>query len=120
MTSTKSLSLEGIILQGVTDVWRELLLLNPFTVMMSVRNLKPSSFSVFVLSHRLMRGFSLKGNRKELKVDVLWDRKIHCLQARPCIIQPGDFTGWSGEGVKKTAMNSGDHAWVIRGTSRGP
>ena len=60
------------------------------------------------------------GTGKVLKVDVLWDRKIDCLQARPCMFQPGDFTGWSGDGVKKTAMNSGDHAWVMCETSRGP
>ena len=25
---------------------------------------------------------------------------MYCLQARPCIFQPGSFTGWSSEGVK--------------------
>ena len=24
---------------------------------------------------------------------------MYCLQARPCIIQPGNFTGWGSEGV---------------------
>ena len=38
---------------------------------------------------------------KALKVDVIQDRNIHCLQARPCIVQPGNLTGWGGsEGVK--------------------
>ena len=31
---------------------------------------------------------------------MLQDRKIYCLQARPCIFQPGNVTGWGGEGVK--------------------
>ena len=35
-----------------------------------------------------------------LKVDVLQDRKIYCLKARPCIFQPGNFTGCGSEGVK--------------------
>ena len=35
-----------------------------------------------------------------LKVDVLQDRKIYCLQARPCIYQPGNFTGWAVKGLK--------------------
>ena len=34
-----------------------------------------------------------------LKVDVLQDRKIHCLQVCPCIFQPRNFTGWGSEGV---------------------
>ena len=35
-----------------------------------------------------------------LKVDVSQDRKMYCLQARPYIFQPGNFTGWGSEGVK--------------------
>ena len=45
-----------------------------------------------------VKGFSSK--RTALKVDVLQDRKIYCSQARPCIFQPGNFTGWGSEGVK--------------------
>ena len=30
---------------------------------------------------------------------LLLDWKIHCLQARPCIFQPGNFNGWGNEGV---------------------
>ena len=30
---------------------------------------------------------------------MLKDRKIHYLLAHPCIIQPGNFTGWGSEGV---------------------
>ena len=30
---------------------------------------------------------------------MLQDREIYCLQARPCIFQPGNFTGWGSEGV---------------------
>ena len=33
-----------------------------------------------------------------LKIAVI-NRKIDCLQARTCIIQPGNFTGWGSEGV---------------------
>ena len=49
-------------------------------------------------SHWPVKGFSSK--RIALKVDVLQDRKIDCLQARPSIFQPGNFTGCGGEGVK--------------------
>ena len=27
------------------------------------------------------------------------DQKIYCLQVRPGIFQPGNFTGWGSEGV---------------------
>ena len=30
---------------------------------------------------------------------MLKDRKTDCLQARPCIFQPGNVTGWGIEGV---------------------
>ena len=33
-----------------------------------------------------------------LNVDVLRDQKIYCLQARPCIFQPGDVTDWRQKG----------------------
>ena len=36
-----------------------------------------------------------------LKVDMLQDRKIYYLRARPCIFQPGNFTGGGSEGVKR-------------------
>ena len=45
-----------------------------------------------------MEGFS--SQRIALTVDVLQDRKICYLQARPCIFQPGNFTGWGNDGVK--------------------
>ena len=35
-----------------------------------------------------------------LKVDVSQDRKIYCLQARPCIFQPRNFTVRGSEGVE--------------------
>ena len=38
-----------------------------------------------------------------MKVDVLQDRKIHCLQMRPYIFQPRNLTGWGSEGVKPAA-----------------
>ena len=34
-----------------------------------------------------------------LKVDVTQNWQIYCLQARPCIFQPGNVTGWGSEGV---------------------
>ena len=48
-----------------------------------------------------MKGFLSK--RIALKEDVLQDRKTYCLQARPRIFQPGNFTGWGSEGVKLIA-----------------
>ena len=45
--------------------------------------------------------------RKRVKVDVPQDQKIYCLQARPCIFQPGHLTGWSREGVKGELSRSG-------------
>ena len=51
----------------------------------------------FTFSHHV-NGFASKGIA--LTVDVLQDRKIYCLQARPCIFQPGNVTGWGSEGVK--------------------
>ena len=52
-------------------------------------------FSSFSQWH--VKGFSSKCT--SLKVAVSRDRKIYCLQARPCIIQPGNFTCWGNEGV---------------------
>ena len=40
-----------------------------------------------------------------MKADALQDRNIYCLQASPCIIQPGNFTRWGNEGVKSTTAN---------------
>ena len=34
-----------------------------------------------------------------LKVDVLKEREIYCLQACLCVFQPGNFTGRGSEGV---------------------
>ena len=45
-----------------------------------------------------MKGFS--SDFIALKVDVLQDWKIYCLQVRPCIFQPRNFTGWGSERVK--------------------
>ena len=53
---------------------------------------------VCVCVHWHVNGFSSK--RIALKIDILQDRKIHCLQVRQCIFQPGSFTGWCSEGVK--------------------
>ena len=40
-----------------------------------------------------------------LKIGVLQDRKIHCLQARPCIFQPGNLTSRGSEGVKRVSCD---------------
>ena len=51
-----------------------------------------------------MKGFSSK--RIALKTDVTgW--KIYCLQECPCIIRPGNFTGWESEGVKRIGVGGG-------------
>ena len=34
---------------------------------------------------------------------------MYCLLARPCIIQPGNFTCWGSEGVKTEFV---DFTWV--------
>ena len=44
-------------------------------------------------------------NAIALKADVLQDRNICCLQARPRIIQPGNCTRWGSEGVNSTTAN---------------
>ena len=43
---------------------------------------------------------TVASKRLALNIDVLKDRKIHCLQARPCIFQPGHFRGSGSEGVR--------------------
>ena len=58
-----------------------------------------------------MRGFSSK--LIALKADVLQDREINCLQARPCIFRPGKFTGCGSEGVKRcTGICLGDVPFI--------
>ena len=54
-------------------------------------------------SHWHMKGLSSK--RIALKVDVLQDRKIDCLQARPYIFQPGNVTGCGSEGVNDASSD---------------
>ena len=34
---------------------------------------------------------------------------MYCLLARPCIFQPGNFTGWGSEGVNPTVLFAGLH-----------
>ena len=55
-----------------------------------------------------MKVFSSK--HAALKVDVLWDHKIYCLQAHPCSFQPGNFTGGGSEGVN--ALFDSNRCWV--------
>ena len=85
--------------------------INPFTAMASFKHdqLKCeignplSLFSSFSLWR--VKGFSSK--LTALKVDVIQARKMYCLQARPCIFQPGNFTGWGSEGVKPHPTGNG-------------
>ena len=58
---------------------------------------KPLSLFVFFFTVACKRIFS-KTHSVENRCG--WTEKIHCLQARPCIFQPGNFTCWSSEGVK--------------------
>ena len=77
-----------------------------------MRYLKPfSPLSPF--SDRHVKRFLPK--RIALKVDVLQDRKIYCLQARPCIFQSRNFTGWSSEGVKMGSDESRFMLHSLRG-----
>ena len=62
---------------------------------MNFETLKP--FCLLFL-HWHAEGFLSK--RIALKVDVSEDRKIYYSQARPCIFQPGHFTGSGSDGVK--------------------
>ena len=62
-----------------------------------MRNLKPFSLFVFVLALAPER---IVIKTHGLKVDVLQDRKIYWLQARPYIYEPGNFSGWGSERVK--------------------
>ena len=39
-----------------------------------------------------------------LNVGVLQDQKIYCLQACPCIFQPGNFTGWAVKGLMQESF----------------
>ena len=41
---------------------------------------------------------------------------MYCLQARPCIFQPGNFTGWGSEAVK---MCSGENHFNVSFITKG-
>ena len=80
-----------------------LIAFNLFTAMMSLKTTnKSAKFEIFkpflFFSHWHVKGFLSK--RVARKVDVLQDRKTFSLQARPCIFQPRNVTGWGSEGVK--------------------
>ena len=57
-----------------------------------VQNLKPLSLFCFLFRTGTWKNFHR--NTQHWK-----DRKIHCLQACPCLFQPGNLTGWGSEGV---------------------
>ena len=54
---------------------------------------------LFSPSHENVKRIS--SDRTVLKVDFLMGHQICCLQAYVGICQPGNFTGWGSEGVKK-------------------
>ena len=66
--------------------------------------MKTLSFLVFFFAWHV-QGFPSK--RIALKIDVLEDRNIYCLWARPCVFQPGNFTGMGSEGVKQNMFGPG-------------
>ena len=49
-----------------------------------------------------MKGFASK---RVLKVDLLEDQKIYCLQVCSCTLQPWNWTGMGSEGVKGLAFS---------------
>ena len=73
----------------------------PWRHLKTTNNCEIWNLSAFLFSvlHWHVKGFSSK--RMALKVDVLQDREIYSLQARPCIFQPRNITGWGSEGVKR-------------------
>ena len=86
-------------------------IVNPFTAMIchlktTNKSGKFETLKLFGLlfSHWHVKGLSSKG--KALKVDVT-DRKMYCLQSRPYIFQPGNFTGLGSEGVKPHRVRRG-------------
>ena len=73
---------------------------------------EPLCLFFFFFSQQHFKGFSLI--RVALKVDVMGPEKQNnnktktktCLQARPCILHPGNITGWGSDGVNNTFKKS--------------
>ena len=73
-----------------------------------VMNITSYILHVSFFSHRHVKGFSSQ-RIDVLQADVLQDRKIYCLLTRPCIFQPGHFTGWGSEGVNNYVCSMQQH-----------
>ena len=66
----------------------------------SLKSLDFFFFSIFALA---CKWIFMK--RTELKLDLLYDRKIYRLRACACTFQPGNFTGWGSDGVNQTMQS---------------
>jgi len=64
------------------------------------KSAKSETVQHFCLLFRIWHVNGFSSDHTALKADVLLDRKIYCLQARPCIFQPENVTGRGSEGVK--------------------
>ena len=81
---------------------------NPFTALISLDNdqqnweiWNPNAFFFFFALECERIFIKQHIDEYSIEIDALWDRKISCLLARPCSFQPGHFTGWDSEGVKR-------------------
>ena len=61
-----------------------------------------AKFETLKLLCLLFRTDVWKDIRIALQAEVSQGQKISCLQACPCIFQPGKFTGWGSEGVNQS------------------
>ena len=66
--------------------------------------MKPLSLFVFFFALARERTFIIKTHGIKSRC-VIRARKIYCLQARPCIFQPGNFTGWGSERVNSLCFD---------------
>ena len=64
----------------------------------------PSAFSSSFSGWHVKGFFFIKMNSIENRCYMT---EIHCLQVWPCIIKPGNFTGWAREEVKTTVSKIG-------------
>ena len=78
-----------------------------------VQNLKPFSLFVFFFALALERIFT-KTHHTERR--CYRTGKYTVFEVRPCIFQPGNFTGWGSEGVKTHCILGGfflDFTWML-------
>ena len=69
--------------------------------------------------HWHVKGFSSKSIAYKLEADGLQDQKIYCLQATPCIFEPGNLTGWGSEGVNTQSRVAHFIPWAHTGNCVG-